>query len=546
MSTQPISQQELFTVKSKLKNGLEQISESSMGIANLAGQAITNHGSLTVYTGIVDEIEKLTPQDIQRAAQKYLDLNKTSIVMIHPEAKKPGFGSVSSASQNINKNDRFKFHNIKEYDFANNLHAAINDNPYSIRAGAYLTVETDDIKTTKPGVVDILTLMLYKGTKNYSEEQLNDIIDTGNLGILAGAGGSFIEFAADCPEEKLPAALSVMKEMLYNPDLSQEKFEKAREEVKVQLSSLQKDPTDKAVEVLFPEFNAGNSPQKILANIDKVTLQDVQSLYGQIISDSQGKISVDGPISATPGLGQQVFNELQTGMRFVHKYHPIKQIESKPLEETRVLVESKAQSQADIVQIFKIKENRNIKDKACLNVLNEILGGNSQSRLFRDLRETQELAYKVKSSYTDSRDYGIMKLSIKTTTEDNLKGPTRKNVRKSLHGFKKHISDLMTNPVGKEELDTAKIQAKRFINSTESSYGRTLMIQAGYNTLYGANYHNQMLDTIDKLTPQDIRNAAVLYLGKPSVISMIASPDTIKEMTPYLETFGKVEDVKNT
>lgn len=539
MSAQPVTEQELSIVKNKLKNSFEQLSENSMGVANLVGQAVTDHGSLNAYTDVVNHINNLTPQDIQQAAQKYLDLNKTSIVMVHPEKQQIGFGSSSS-----DKNDRFKLKNIKEYDLWNNLHAAINDDPDSIRTSASLTLETDDIKTTKPGVVYILSLMLNKGTQNYSEEQLHDIIDSNNLGISAGASGSSIDLSADCPKEKLPMALQVIKEILYNPDLSKEKFEKAKEELKVQLSSLPKDPEYKAMEILFPEFNIGNSPRKTLANLDKVTLQDVQTLYKQVILDSQGKIAIDGPISKTPGLGQQVFTELQYGMAFVNKYHPVKQVESKPLAETIVLTEAEPRNQADIVQIFKIKENRNIKDKASLIVLNEILGGNSQSRLFTDLRESQKLAYKVKSIYSDNRDYGMMKLLIKTTTEDDLKGPTRENVKKSLDGFRKHMHDLMTIPVKEEELNTAKLEAKtRFINAIESSSDRTAMIQTGYNTLYGANYHNEMIDAIDKLTPRDIRNAAVLYLNKPSAISMIASPDTIKDMKNYLEKLGKVEEV---
>ena len=550
-AAQPVSQQELFIVKNKLKNSVEQISENSMGVANLVGQALTDHGTLSAYTDITNQIDSLTPQDIQRAAQKYLDLNKTSIVMVHPE-KQIGFGFAHSETiagvqpqQYTDNNDRFKLKNIKEYNLPNNLHVAINDNPDSIRTSAHLSLKTDDIKTIKPGVADILSLMLNKGSSNYTEEQLHDIIDSNNLGVGAGAGGSNIELSVDCPKEKLPMAIGVMKEILYNPDLSQEKFEKAREELKVMLSSLPKDPEYKAMEVLLPEFNAGNSPEKTLANIDKVTLQDVQTLYKQIITDSQGKISIDGPISKTPGLGQQVFTELQTNMAFVDRPHPVKQVPSGSLPKTIVLTESEPRNQADIVQLFKIKENQNIKDKAALYVLNEILGGNSQSRLFTDLREKQKLAYKVKSIYSDTKDYGIMKLLIKTTTEDDIKGPTRENVKKSLDGFKNHINTLISTPVSEEELKTGKLEAKtKFINGTESSFERTISIQNGLDTLYGADYHNQMLDAIDQLSPQDIQNAAKVFLDKPSVISMIASPDTIKDMNPYLQTLGKVQEVK--
>ncbi len=547
LAIQPLTNDEMSIVKNRIKDNFIQISESSMGVANLIGQAITDHGTLNAYTNILDEVEKLTPQDLQQAARTYLDLNKTSIVMVHPESQKIG-----SNSAPVNKelgfkgnNDRFKIQNVKEYELPNNLYVAINDDPASIRTSTNLSVKTDDIKTIKPGVIGILSGMLNKGTKNYSTEQLQDIIDTHNLGIGASASGSSIDLEANCAKEKLPMALGIMKEMLYNPDLTQEKFNKAKEELKVGLSSLSKDPSDRAMEILFPEFNAGNTPRKILANIDKVTLDDVKNLHSQILSDSQGKISIDGPISKTPGLGQAVFTQLQSGMGFVKKYHKCPDIKSEPLTESRVITEIEPRNQADIVQIFKIKQNGNIKDTAALNVLNEILGGNSQSRLFSDLREAQKLAYRVKSIYSNYGEYGTVKLLIKTTTEDDLKGPTFGNVQKSLDGFKKHMNNLMTTPVNNEELETAKLEAKtKFINSTENSSGRASLVHDGLNTYYGVNHYNKMLDAIDSLTPQDIQNTANLYLNQPSIISMIASPNTINATKPYLSSLGKVEETK--
>jgi len=568
MSSQPLSQKEIFIVKNKLKDNLTQVSESSMGVANLVGQAITGHGSLNAYTNMLNEIERLTPQDIQLAAQKYLDLNRTSIVMVHPETQipYPVIARREATKQSINSDchvgtkvpplndnkigfsgntDRFKFQNIKEYDLPNNLRVAINDDPSSIRTSANLSVQTDGLKALKPGVADILTLMLNKGTRNYSEEQLNNIKDTYNLGVSASADADSVNLTADCPKDKLPMALGVMKEMLYNTDFTVEKFNKAKEEIKVQYSSLPKDPANKAMEALFPDNSWGNTSKKVLENLDKISLQDVQDLHSRIIANSQGNIAIDGAISSTPGLGQAVFMQLQSGMGFAQKHHPVNMPESQILPETKVITETEHRNQADIVQIFKIKESKNIKDTAALMLLNEILGGNSQSRLFTDLRETQKLAYKVKSNYATDGHQGIIKLLIKTTTEDDLKGATHENVRKSLDGFKKHINALITVPVGNDELETAKMEAKtHFLDDTESSFGRSARIQSGYNTLYGANYHNQMLDAIDSLTPQDIKNAATVYFNQPSVISMIASPDTIKTMKPYLSSLGKVEEVK--
>jgi len=542
LASKPITDNQMLIVKNKLKNNLSLVSESSSGVADLVGRAVNGHGSLEMYSNIDGIIDSLTPQDLQAAAQKYLDLNKTSIVVVHPEnkaqkgASKLAFGGST---------DKFKINNVKEYDLPNNLRVAIHDDPNSTRASAVLAMKTDNFVPTKPGVAEVLSLMLTKGTKNYSEEEFNKINDDNNLGILTSAANNGLTFFTDTSEQNLPMAINLFKEILYNPDLNEKNFNKSKEEIKLACSSELKDPTDKALETLFPDYPIGITNNVILKNIDSITLQDVKNLHQSIISNSQGNISINAPISKNPALEQELFSTLSSGIGAAQKHHITTTPYSKDIETPIVFTEAEKRNQADIVQIFKIKNSKNVKDAAALTVLNQVLGGNSQSKLFSDLRETQKLAYKVKSTLNTDENYGYLKLLIKTTTEDDLKGATHENLQKSLDGFKKHLNALMTTPITDEELETAKMEAKtNIIDGSESSLGKASIISGGIDRYYGVNYYNKMLQSIDKLTPQDIQKAAIAYLNKPSAISLIASPDTISTMKPYLNTLGKVEEVQ--
>lgn len=545
---QPISEKELETVKNKMKNSLLSASENSMNIVDMVGNSILGHGNIAAYTKMIEGIDALTASDIQNAARKYINLNRASIVMLHPEAsqaqpsaaKSLAFGRYAPA----NINDKFNFTNVREYDLPNKLRLVINDNPDSIKASTNLKLKTDVPTTNKPGVADVLSLMMNKGTKNYSEDQLNELIDTYNLGISAGVESHSLKLTANCSKERLPMAMRVMKEMIYNPDLTQEKFDRAKEEVRLQFNSLPKDPGDRALEELYPDYTWGETPRKVLEQLDNVTLDDVKHLHNALIANSQGIMTVDAPISKTPGLGHGIFAEAQIGIGFNKSYHPVQQQASIMPTKPVVIAETEKRNQADIVQVFKIKESGNIKDHAALLLLNEILGGNSTSRLFMDLRESQKLAYRVKSIYNSDGKYGNIALTIKTTTEDAEKGASHENLQKSLNGFRNHINRLITTPVTLEELEAAKLEAKTDLgNGLEYSAGRTERLQAGFSTIYGANYNNALNDAINNITPQDIQNAAKLYLAQPSVISMIASPDTIKNNKSYLSQLGEVKVV---
>ncbi|MFH0702404.1 MAG: pitrilysin family protein [bacterium] len=550
----PLSEVELQIIKNNMKDNLANMSEHSMGITNLVGNALTEHGNLAIYTDSLKAIDSLTSQEIQNLAKKYLDLNKVSIVVLHPEfqqinnnqLQKPQFMQTASKKINFGSNlSQINKSNLTEYVSPNNLHLILNDDPAPIKTSAVINLQTDNFPPSKPGVRDIITLMLNKGTRKHSEEEISNIIDLHTLGINSSADFNSIFINANCPCENLPLALDLMKEILYNPDFSEKNFNKAKEEVKNGYLSMMKDPKDRAYEFLYGNQPYGYSPRKILENIDKIKLQDCIDFYNYIIQNSQAKIVITGPITKTPNLHNNIFRSLQSGFPLVQKPHYSNTFINQPLAQTKVITEAEDRNQADIVQIFKIKESGNVKDQAALLLLNEILGGNSESRLFLDLRESQKLAYKVRSSYTSDRKTGEIMLEIKTTTKNNFNNHNQyENVIKSIEGFKKHINNLIQMLVSREEAEKAKRTIKFNIElDAESSLGKTGLIQGSFSTPYGLTYINELLKAINNITPQDIQKAANLYLNKPSVISMIASADTIKNTKNYLSSLGELKNI---
>ena len=95
-------------------------------------------------------------------------------------------------------------------------------------------------------------------------------------------------------------------------------------------------------------------------------------------------------------------------------------------------------------------------------MVNTILGGSSNARLFSDLREKQNLAYSVSSVIQSFENTGILTLQIQTTTDNKEAGiESFDNVQKSLDGFKKHTDLLQTELVSDEELQSAKMRLKQ-------------------------------------------------------------------------------------
>jgi zinc protease len=554
----PPSETEMQIIKNKMIDNLSMISESSMAITDKIGHSINANGSISGYSESLNIINSLTPQDVQNAAKQFMDLNRASIAVLHPQnsnviqlpvkqspsnTQKTAFTGSLNSEKPINSKmfSKLDTGNSSEYTLSNNVHLVMNDNPASRLSAANIELKTDTIPQSKPGVSALLAIMLDESTAAYSKEKFAEIKDINNIKIGTNSDFETLKTETSCSPEKLPMALELMKNVLYSPDFSKEKLDKAKEQLKLAYISTPINPMDRAIETVYGNHPYGNSGRKVIENLDNITLNDITSFYNQLISGSKIRAVVTAPVSRDAALSNSVFSSL-SGMPAAKPYQYNDNYIETPLTQNEVIAEAENRNQAHILQLFKIKESGNIKDHAAIIILNEILGGNSQSRLFMDLRETQKLAYRVSSHYTSTGKTGEIALEIKTTTEDGKNGRNQyENVQKSLDGFKKHINLLMGSRVPQGELDGAKLKIKsKLMFEAESSFGKNTLVNTGFSTPYGTAYSKELLKAIDTITAEDIQKAAVYYLNKPSVISLIAGKNTIEANKQYLSSLGKL------
>jgi predicted Zn-dependent peptidase len=396
----------------------------------------------------------------------------------------------------------------------------------------------------KPGVTSLITEMLSYGTALNNEETIANIKDTNNISASVDVSADTIAVGGNFAKENAGLAYKLMKENLLYPNFNKENLQRAKDQIKLVYMSMPKSPSSKAVEELFPDDPSGISLRQEVENIDNITLEDVTSTYSVMLANSNAKAVITGDFESGNELYNQTNFELGQGLPM---FNPI---ETKPadsnfqLASNKVILESEARNQADVVQMYRIDETGNIKDKAAILLLNEILGGNSQSRLFTDLRESQKLAYRVKSSYTSSNNKGALELQILTTTENSLNPNQSQNLKKSLDGFKKHINKLITEPVSINEIESAKIKIKSDIMfASESINGKNALLSSSLSTLYCKKYIEEMFTTLDNTKPEDIQKIAYHYLKKPSVTSVIASKNTIQSNKNYLKTLGELKEI---
>ena len=538
IANNPPSEKEMQIIKKSMLKSFADVLEDSFATNNAIGTSIleNNQAYLNNYEKIVNE---MTAEDLVEAAKKYYDTNRASVAVVHPSG-----ATKDSIIKNYNQisftgasKEAINLSTVKEYNAANN-YRVITVNSKTNNVEILFKLDTDSDIKSRPSAHIVLSELLNEGSMFRNQETMDS--DLAQQGIVKGfsARNHGITCAMGCDSSTILNSLQSIKEVIDNPRFTQEDFEHVKSLIKDNIETSEKSAFDKLDCELFKGLPKGYSKEEILKDLETLTLEDVKQLHAEILKDGKGIISVAAPFDKKPELKGVLFNSI-ANFNKVKEFNILKeQNKFESIKKTKVLTDTDFKNQAEIVEAYKFKINDNIKDYATIKLMNIILGGNPSSRLFMDLREKEKLAYHVKSNYSSSDDIGVMTLRIGTTTDNKETGEAHfDNVKKSIEGFNRHIHKIMSEKVTDEELQNAKLSFKNsLLNSCHSSSGKVSNLTKTVDTPYGINRTNMLLNEIDKITAEDIYNAANYIFSNKPTYSIVATEDTLKANQEFLKS----------
>ena len=541
----PPTQDEMNYIKKSLKSNFADNFEMSSSLNSLIGESFLDGipNSINEYEKIVDS---LTPEDISNAAKQYLDTSKAAIVLIHPatvnaetiknnHVAAQNITFTGASSEKTNKKTAINMNNVKSYKLQNNFQVVTNDIKTN-NCKMALQLDAPLPADVNPATPIILHKMLNAGSAFRHEFDYLDDLNKDAIFVKYKAAEKFISATGSCSSEDLNKTLSSMKEVLLNPRITDSTLKMAKKQIEDALELANKTPVEKLNKELFPNDNYGATDAEIREGLKKVTLSDVQGLYNYIMQNPSGTLVISAPFSKKPELLNTIFKQMGE-FKNIQPVTPKILDNYVPVEKTKVLTDTHNKNQADIIEAFKFKNNGNLKDDISIMIMNTILGGNASSRLFNDLRETQKLAYSVKSTVNYNQNSGILKLRIGTTTENKNTGEiSYDNLQKSIEGFNKQIEKIKTEKVTPKELENAKLYLKNSILSeNEDTIGKTVSLNSDLHDYYGLNKENLLLEMIDSITADDVYNAANHVFNTKPVYSINATQNTLNANKEFLE-----------
>lgn len=553
LSQKPLTQEELDTAKKILKMTYSKVSENSQLLNNLIGNALLDD-DLAYVENYLPILDSITAADISAFAKKYLDLNKASLSVVHPENLEDT--SIMANYQNANKkfdvrlsqmtpsanantvsfkgridDKMMDLSKVKQYKLANNMEIVLNPNKSDISTSEIVlqTTQPADVKSAVPA---ILSVILNEGSKDKNYDAFYKDVYKAGMSLKFDADFQSVSANVTSLASDTGMAIDLIKEVFEQPRFSEKSFNYAKELVREAVSNIDASASEIASNALFPNLTEFATKEQVLASIDEITMDDVKSFFNYIKQNAMAKGVFTAPFEKNPNLENAVVTKLSAGLGDFKEFSTEHFKSYSPVAQNQVLTKAQQRNQADIIQAYKFKTNYNPKDHAVFTLLNTILGGGPSSRLFEDLREKQKLAYRVESNIDFVGDTGVVSLGIKTTTDNPSENIQQyDNVKKSLDGFKSHIEKMKNELVTPQELEAAKLMIKtKLLNSIETSDSQTAVLNSSKDSLNGIATVNDSLKLIEEVSAQDIQNAAKYIFSGNSITSILASQKTLDNM----------------
>ena len=522
-----ISAETTERLKQRLKQENESVLEHSTSVNDNIGYSVLDNDIeyITKYNEILDSV---TPEELSKAVKEYFDVSKCAITVIHPEktsekvsfkgAKRTPLDTAAMSEYRLNNNYDTAFYNTK----TNNINVSLelkNNIPYSKKAG----------------VAEILSEIYTMGTPNMPVDKFNEFKDKNNLRIVVNAGQSGISAGMSGDVSNYKLGLNKMEELLFNPNINEKNIKVAAARIKDRMLR-----TPKTANMLQKDADTILNPflfrrDEIMRGLDKITVDDVKELHNYLIKNSRGIVAANVPEKAEKEIKYNILSNVSSLPQVEPNNYRLLEVH-KEIKTPVVLTASNYNSQADISEVFRFERDNSIKEMAVIQVLNSILSSSSIG-LFDVLREKENLAYSVFSNYSRIGNQGQLSLNILTTTDNKKIGEySYDNVQKSISGFNRQIKELLDGKFTDEDLENAKRSMKADLLENEGNLAKIEALSAGMNSPYGIELKDKIYNEVDKITKQDIIDAAQKIFSKKPIYSIVASQDTLDANKEFLDS----------
>lgn len=487
-------------------------------------------------------VSQVTPQDVQRVAQKYLQDSSRTVGYFEPteaqagqESSAPPSGGTQEAfnagppvdpaqvaqylppsppagQAQVTLPEEIKFPNGLTVLLLRNASTPTVTLSADVRAGREF--DTED----KAGVADLVAGNLLSGTRTRGELALARALDDVGAGLSASASRFGVQIGGAALAKDLPTLVDVFADVLQNATFPEEQFKLSQAQALQGLRRSADDPGTVAQQVFRKTVYPKGNPWQVFAtpqSVGTLTRDDLTAFYQAHYRPDTTVVTLVGdfdPAAVRALLTQKLGGWTAQGPAPTVSYPEV----GKPAGVVRQNPDLPGKTQAVTYLGYQSIDRRDPRYYASL-VLNQVLGGDTlSSRLGTTLRDQQGLTYGVYSGFSAGREAGPFTLVMQTNPRDT---------ERAVQGALAILGQVREVGLTQTEVNTAK-------NALVSSYTVGLADPAAlagtftgfYTTGLPLSELTQYQAKVNAVTLDQVNQAARELLDPGNIVIVTAGP----------------------
>lgn len=381
---------------------------------------------------------------------------------------------------------------LEKTKLKNNISLLIDTNSPNKPAGV-ITLYTLDKKGINPSAYEVLSKMLFRESSKIGE-------NNNTATSFIKYNGNVLQCELDTTEANFFDTLNSSVNIILHPDLSQDNFNKAKNDLLNDSKS--DDVSQKAMEVFCPRNNSSSD------ELSKVTLDDVKKAHETILKNSQMTVAISLP----KGFYQQNRDKIvQTFERSFLQMkdqtdHAIKINNIHPINKD-YRFEDKSDDRATIERFYVIDSEPTYKDSVKTSVLTALI----ETRIKSVLPQAQTCEILIDNPAFESGSY--IDIYLNSEGKKYAAADMEKYLNNSVETFFK-------TPISQEELNKVKKQtAEKFAQLYKISGYRAISLLQNYSDGTISVVKNRQI--LNEITLDEMNKFATEHLSKPSSTAII-------------------------
>jgi zinc protease len=543
LTKEPPTAEEVARAKNNILKNFELASTNTASIARALSENIAS-GDWRLRFLDRDRIEKVTPEDVVRVAQKYFVESNRTIGRFIPAAEAPKraeIGPPADLASALNgyvgraaAQDGEAFDptpsaietRLTRVTLPSGLKLVLL--PKKTRGGtvvANLSFHWGSLDTLKgkSGAAQAAGSLLMRGTTKHTRQQLQDEFDRLKTTIRVNGGVDGATGSVSTLRAGLADSLKLVAEILQQPSFPATDYDEIQRARIAAIESARSEPatiagtarSKHAVRYPLDDPRAALSVDEQLTRVKDTTLDQAKQFYKDFYGASNGEISIVGdfdPAEVRP-LIDQLFGSWKSPKpytRIPEEFHAI--------EAVNQTLEAPDKANAYLYAISTMAMDQQDPDYPALVLANTIFGADTKSRVWIRIREKDGLSYGTNTSFNAGQRDKLATFGLGSTFAPE-------NVLKVENAFKEELARLLKDGFTAEEVKIGKdawLQERQVTRTNDGQLASLFVNQAelGRTMQRETTLENTVRDlTVDQL------NAVVRKWLKPEAISYFKAGD---------------------